>query len=410
MAFKIGTGLLFAAGVAALAGCDGSGTAMTAMSAQRSDTAIQQFPVHAARTNPDLKGVVIYLSNIDGQPGLGNVYVYPSNLGWHGSTPIRVISQGTVRPWGEWVDGNGTLYVAHIPQGAPTTGVSEFHPGASVPFQYLTDALQDPTAVAVAKDGTVYVNQAISDAGYVTVYPPGSTVASTTLNLNFGGYAFGAGQMAFAKNGDLLVVDSTFKSGSHVFRITPGTFAVRDLGLNLPSEQASGLAVDPAGNVYFGWTAYARHELPTRPVSIFVSRSADGGRTWNTSLLDVSSAPPDCDAQSCETGYLGPQIALASDAAGALYALWNSGAANGGPERIYFSSSTTGGASWSERANVSHAAAGVEHSFPRDRAGRHPPGLRVCRGGAGRSAVRAGRGQRRPERRPAGWKARSVPG
>ena len=76
------------------------------------------------------------------------------------------------------------------------------------------------------------------------------------------------------------------------------------------------------------------------------------------------SAPPDCEAQSCETGYLGPQIALASDAAGALYALWNAGGANGGPERIYFSSSTTGGASWSERTNVSNAAAGVEHSFP----------------------------------------------
>jgi len=284
MAFKIGTGLLFAAGVAALAGCDGSGTAMTAMSAQRSDTAIQQFPVHAARTNPDLKGVVIYLSNIDGQPGLGNVYVYPSNLGWHGSTPIRVISQGTVRPWGEWVDGNGTLYVANIPQGAPTTGVSEFHPGASVPFQYLTDALQDPTAVAVAKDGTVYVNQAISDAGYVTVYPPGSTVASTTLNLNFGGYAFGAGQMAFAKNGDLLVVDSTFKSGSHVFRITPGTFAVRDLGLNLPSEQASGLAVDPAGNIYVS-------AFYSATISVFAPGSKTASRTINESADALTFLP-----------------------------------------------------------------------------------------------------------------------
>src|SRR5579864_7210519 len=72
----------------------------------------------------------------------------------------------------------------------------------------------------------------------------------------------------------------------------------------------------------------------------------------------------DCDAQSCETGYLGPQIALASDAAGALYALWNAGAVNGGPERIYFSSSITGGASWAQRANVSNAEPGVEHSFP----------------------------------------------
>ena len=144
------------------------------------------------------------------------------------------------------------------------------------------------------------------------------------------------------------------------------TFAAVQVNANAApgSSLAGGATIDLTGNVYFGWTAYARHEMPTRPVSVFVSRSGDGGRTWNTQLLDVSSAPPDCEEQSCETGYLGPQIALASDAAGAIYALWNAGAANGGPERIYFSSSTSGGASWSERTNVSHAAAGVEHSFP----------------------------------------------
>jgi len=130
------------------------------------------------------------------------------------------------------------------------------------------------------------------------------------------------------------------------------------------SSLAGGATVDPSGNIYFGWTAYARHEMPTNPVSVFVSRSTDGGRTWNTSLLDVSSAPPECEPQNCETGFLGAQIALASDASGALYALWNAGSADGGPERIYFSSSTTGGGSWSERANVSDAARGVEHAFP----------------------------------------------
>jgi hypothetical protein len=127
---------------------------------------------------------------------------------------------------------------------------------------------------------------------------------------------------------------------------------------------AGGATIDPAGNVYFGWTAYARHEMPTHPVSVYVSRSTDGGHTFSTLLLDISSAPPDCEAQGCETGFLGAQIALASDAAGALYALWNAGAANGGPERIYFSSSTTSGANWSERVAVSKAAPGTEHSFP----------------------------------------------
>ncbi len=127
---------------------------------------------------------------------------------------------------------------------------------------------------------------------------------------------------------------------------------------------AGGATVDPQGNVYFGWTAYAKRDALTKPVSIFVSRSADAGRSWNTQLLDVSSAPPDCGDEACQTGYLGAQISLASDAAGALYALWNAGGTNGGPEQIYFSSSTSGGASWSARASVSEAGAGVEHAFP----------------------------------------------
>lgn len=149
------------------------------------------------------------------------------------------------------------------------------------------------------------------------------------------------------------------------------TFSVVHMNPTAPPgwSLAGGATVDPAGNVFFGWTAYARREMPTRPVSVFVSRSADAGRTWNTVLLDISSAPPDCAEQGCQAGYLGPQIALASDAAGALYALWNAGATNAGAERIYFSSSTTAGASWSARVNVSSATAGVEHGFPAIAAG-----------------------------------------
>ena len=37
-----------------------------------------------------------------------------------------------------------------------------------------------------------------------------------------------------------------------------------------------GATVDPLGNVYFGWTAYARDESSSRPVGVYVSRSSDG--------------------------------------------------------------------------------------------------------------------------------------
>jgi hypothetical protein len=144
------------------------------------------------------------------------------------------------------------------------------------------------------------------------------------------------------------------------------TFSVVNVNANASPgwSLAGGATVDPTGAVYFGWTAYALQELSSRAVSIHVSRSTDNGRTWNTVLLDQSNAPPECAAESCEMGFLGAQIALASDATGAVYALWNAGASHGGPERIYFSSSTTGGASWSARVNVSMAASNVEHAFP----------------------------------------------
>jgi hypothetical protein len=125
-----------------------------------------------------------------------------------------------------------------------------------------------------------------------------------------------------------------------------------------------GATVDPDGGVYFSWTAYARQDLDRQPVSIYVSRSADLGKTWSTSQLDVSSAPPNCPAEGCEAEYLGAQVALTSDAAGTIYALWNAGTVNGGPERVYFSSSTSGGATWSAKIDVSSAGAQVEHCFP----------------------------------------------
>jgi hypothetical protein len=132
---------------------------------------------------------------------------------------------------------------------------------------------------------------------------------------------------------------------------------------------AAGATVDSMGNVYFSWTAYPRTNLLTQPVELFISQSADGGRTWNTTSMDVSSAAPGCSAQVCSAGFLASQMAMASDDAGSVYALWNSGSAPGGPQRIYFSSSTNQGGSWSAKVDVLGAPAGVEHCFPAIAAG-----------------------------------------
>jgi hypothetical protein len=139
--------------------------------------------------------------------------------------------------------------------------------------------------------------------------------------------------------------------------------------LRLVRSLAGGATVDPDGFVYLAWAGFKQRDGSKGRESLYVSKSSDGGDTWATRLMDVSSAPADCRAYRCEWGYLGAQITMTSDAAGTLYALWNSGATDKAPARIYFASSTTAGATWSPRLNVSTAPSSVEHAFPAVTAG-----------------------------------------
>jgi BNR repeat protein len=122
--------------------------------------------------------------------------------------------------------------------------------------------------------------------------------------------------------------------------------------------------VDPAGNVYLAWASYSKAGGARGAVNLYIAKSADAGKEWSATLLDVSAAAPGCKDEECGEAYLGAQIALTSDAAGTLYALWSAGGALLGPQRIYFASSTDGGENWLPRVSVSDAEPGVEHAFP----------------------------------------------
>lgn len=106
--------------------------------------------------------------------------------------------------------------------------------------------------------------------------------------------------------------------------------------------------------------------------TVLVSSSHDGGATFTTakvnananlgwSLAGGGTVTPD---GSVYFAFLGAQMTLASDEAGTFYALWNAGAVDKGPERIFFSRSEDGGATWSPRVDVSRAPAAAAHAFP----------------------------------------------
>jgi len=142
------------------------------------------------------------------------------------------------------------------------------------------------------------------------------------------------------------------------------TSADVDPALHLVRALAGGATVDANQNVFVAWAGYTQRDGAKGRVNLYISKSSDGGKIWKTTLMDTSGAPPDCSAFRCEWGYLGAQITMASDSAGTLYALWNAGKGDKTPERIYFVSSTTAGETWSLKADISRAPAGVEHAFP----------------------------------------------
>jgi len=139
--------------------------------------------------------------------------------------------------------------------------------------------------------------------------------------------------------------------------------------LQLVRAIAGGATVDLNQSAFVAWAGYTARDGTSGRVNLYISKSSDGGNTWTTTLMDSAGAPPDCSLFHCESGYLGAQITMTSDAAGTLYALWNAGKSDKQPERIYFSYSTTGGETWSVKAEVSSAPSGAEHAFPTISAG-----------------------------------------
>ncbi len=269
----------------ALAGCGGTASSLTAHpgGGQSSMAGTAQAPSMGFSS---LAGqhMVLYESSYDYQPGVGQVLVWPAGLNAHPSNPMRSITANTVRPNGMWVDGNGDLYVVNIPQGAPTTGVFVYHPGASVWYRHFKDQLVYPTEIAVAKDGTVYVNQMQGNnipGDCVTVFPPGSNTASRTIDLNFNGYAHGAGGLAFDRNGNLLAAEFDFKTGLHVFRINTTTFRFKDLGLH-GTAGGPGLATDRAGNMYI---------TGSESIDVYAPGSTTPTRTLSGGGYDITARP-----------------------------------------------------------------------------------------------------------------------
>lgn len=126
---------------------------------------------------------------------------------------------------------------------------------------------------------------------------------------------------------------------------------------------SGGATVTPDGTVLSSQAAYPQDE--DGPISLFVLRSANGGKTWDTVGIDRSRKQPPCPSWAgCTAAYYGAQMAMASDANGRIYVLYNSNKKREGPHRLYLRYSNDSGATWSLPRQVTRTRKQVDHEFP----------------------------------------------
>ena len=124
---------------------------------------------------------------------------------------------------------------------------------------------------------------------------------------------------------------------------------------------ASGGAVASDGTVYFALNGVQQAGQGKGEVNLYVSRSSDGGESWEVSTVDVSEAAPRCNCVGYD--YWGPQMALDVDNADNVYVLWEANRVKYAPQRMYFARSTDG-TRWSSPVDVSLAPSGANNVFP----------------------------------------------
>jgi len=213
-------------------------------------------------------GRVLYVADIDGQPGVGQILVYSAAM--KNPRLLRTITNGAGRPFGMWVDSKNVLYVANQAD-KYAANVTEFKPGASSPFFTITNFKGYPGSVAVDAQRNVWVNENAQDEGYVQEFAPGSNTAKLTVDTGVGGYAFDAGSVAFDPQGNLIIAESA-KLALHVVELPAGSTTVTPINLDLTNISGPGLGVDKAGNIYIASSG-------TATVSVFAPGQTEPFRT-----------------------------------------------------------------------------------------------------------------------------------
>jgi 6-phosphogluconolactonase (cycloisomerase 2 family) len=170
------------------------------------------------------------------------IYVYSlGNL----AQPRRIITKGIMNPQGLAVDYSRQLYVAN--QGT-ANDVTVYPPGKSKPsITYQSQYFSGPDAVAIGKDGTVYVSNYSN--GTVVEFPPGQQTPSLTITLpgTTQSEPDGPQGLALDASNNLYVSYNGYFSGGYVEKYPPGSTSGTDTGIAL--NNVGGISIDNLGDI-----------------------------------------------------------------------------------------------------------------------------------------------------------------
>lgn len=142
------------------------------------------------------------------------------------------------------------------PEDILVTGVTEVAPGVSISKLYMINHetaeqteissggfLVNTTAVGVSPDGTLYVVEASGSGSVIKIDP----VTGIQTIVSSGGYFSYPRGIAFATNGDILIVDLTTQTNGAVIRVDPLSGSQELITTNSLFRSPVGIAVFPSG-------------------------------------------------------------------------------------------------------------------------------------------------------------------
>lgn len=250
-------------------------------------------------------------------------------------------------------------------------------------FMPVTKKKQNDPQVEVATGGAIYV-------AWIDGYDPGVRFTRSTdrgatwsLPLAFTGRRkvptwSDKPVLAISADGrDVYIgfnASDSYVTASHDFGVSFGPNVKTSNDTRYWFHTAGAVADD--GTAYFITTDFTQDY--TGDAAIRLLRSTNGGTSWTTLPIDTSRELPGCAwSAGCEFGFFGSIGGLAVDSSGKVAVAYMANTTPGGPQQIWFRTSSDRGATWSARVSLSGAPATVNHHSPALAAGPTPGDFRA---------------------------------